>query len=299
MDVHEIGSGHSPSRCSTAYPESYFVAFPNEARSTAAEADRRDLAELRKLHAHRIDIVTSNFHTRRAGNIYRAQAPDLEIHVVAAPDLYFSAATDGGRIEKAARLFCWNGRRPSPPGSECSDLKTMRNHLKTAGPYLWRYRRGMALGMGALLMKDLLAAALPLVIRSGVDSLTRGFRIALVFEFAGALGSPLARQRHFPILDARDPDRHLARHRVRSAQRSVLPPRRRFPPDFYARYRTGDIMARATNDLNAVRMMLGPGIMYWTETMFTAVLSIAVMLSVDWRLTLISPDSRAAGQRWR
>jgi ATP-binding cassette subfamily B protein len=34
-------------------------------------------------------------------------------------------------------------------------------------------------------------------------------------------------------------------------------------------------------------MMLGPGIMYWTETMFTAVLSIAVMLSVDWRLTLI------------
>ena len=31
-------------------------------------------------------------------------------------------------------------------------------------------------------------------------------------------------------------------------------------------------MARATNDLNAVRMMLGPGIMYWTETMFTAVL---------------------------
>ena len=40
--------------------------------------------------------------------------------------------------------------------------------------------------------------------------------------------------------------------------------------DFYAKYRTGDIMARATNDLNAVRMMLGPGIMYWTDTMFTA-----------------------------
>src|SRR5260370_10688211 len=58
--------------------------------------------------------------------------------------------------------------------------------------------------------------------------------------------------------------------------------------DFYGRFRTGDIMARATNDLNAVRMMLGPGIMYWTETMFTAILTIAVMLSVDWKLTLIS-----------
>jgi ATP-binding cassette subfamily B multidrug efflux pump len=57
--------------------------------------------------------------------------------------------------------------------------------------------------------------------------------------------------------------------------------------DFYAKYRTGDIMARSTNDLNAVRMMLGPGIMYWTETMFTAVLSIGVMLSVNWQLTMI------------
>src|SRR5260370_11395110 len=47
-------------------------------------------------------------------------------------------------------------------------------------------------------------------------------------------------------------------------------------------------MARATNDINAVRMMLGPGIMYWTETMFTGVLAIAVMVAVDWRLTLIS-----------
>ena len=56
--------------------------------------------------------------------------------------------------------------------------------------------------------------------------------------------------------------------------------------DFYAKYRTGDIMARATNDLNAVRMMLGPGIMYFTETFFTAVFLIGVMWRVDWRLTL-------------
>ncbi len=59
-------------------------------------------------------------------------------------------------------------------------------------------------------------------------------------------------------------------------------------PDFYGRQRTGDIMARATNDLNAVRMMLGPGVMYWTETSLTFVLAIAVMLSNDWRLTLLA-----------
>ncbi len=58
--------------------------------------------------------------------------------------------------------------------------------------------------------------------------------------------------------------------------------------DFYARHRTGDIMARATNDLNAVRMMLGPGVMYWTETSLTFALAIAVMCSTDWRLTLLA-----------
>ena len=71
------------------FPDSYFLPFPNDARSTAAEADAV-IAELRKLHARRIEIVTSNFHTRRAGNIYRSRAGDLEFRVSAAPDPYFS-----------------------------------------------------------------------------------------------------------------------------------------------------------------------------------------------------------------
>jgi len=162
----------------------------------------------------------------------------------------------------------------------------MRTILKTAGPYLWKYRRGLALGMGALILKDLLGAVLPIVIRSGVDSLTRGFRIAIVFEFAALLvGLSLVKgifqywMRVILIGISRDVEfdlrNDLFSHLVTLSS------------DFYAKYRTGDIMARATNDLNAVRMMLGPGIMYWTETMFTAILSIGVMLTVDWKLTLV------------
>lgn len=163
----------------------------------------------------------------------------------------------------------------------------MRSIIKSAGPYLWRYRRGLTLGMSALLIKDLLAAALPLVIRGGVDSLTRGFRLALVFEFAGLLvalslikGIFQYWMRVILIGISRDVEYDL--------RNDLFSHLVTLSSDFYARYRTGDIMARATNDLNAVRMMLGPGIMYWTETMFTAVLAIGVMLSVDWRLTLIS-----------
>ncbi|MGA2879009.1 MAG: ABC transporter ATP-binding protein [Bryobacteraceae bacterium] len=157
--------------------------------------------------------------------------------------------------------------------------------LKSAWPYLWKYRRGMVLGMGALLVNDLMKAALPLAIRSGIDSLMKGFRLSLVFEFAALVvllsvvkGIFQYWMRVILIGLSRDIEfdlrNDLFSHIVTLSQ------------DFYAKYRTGDIMARATNDLNAVRMMLGPGIMYFTETFFTAVFLIGVMGRVDWRLTL-------------
>jgi ATP-binding cassette, subfamily B, multidrug efflux pump len=159
----------------------------------------------------------------------------------------------------------------------------MGDLIKSAGPYLWRYRRGLALGMGSLLIRDLLHAALPLVIRSGVDSLTRGFRIGLVFEFAALLvalsvvkGIFQYWMRVILIGISRDVEYDL--------RNDLFSHLMRLSSDFYAKYRTGDIMARATNDLNAVRMMLGPGIMYLTETLFTAILVVAVMVSVNWQL---------------
>ncbi len=157
--------------------------------------------------------------------------------------------------------------------------------LKSVWPYLWKYRRNMALGMGSLLVTNITKAALPLAIRSGIDSLMKGFRLSLVFEFAALVvllsivkGIFQYWMRVILIGLSRDIEYDLRNdlfsHIVTLSQ------------DFYAKYRTGDIMARATNDLNAVRMMLGPGIMYTTETFFTALFLIAVMGFFDWRLTL-------------
>ena len=162
----------------------------------------------------------------------------------------------------------------------------MRKIINTAGPYLWRHRGGLALGMGSLLARDILHASLPLVIRGGIDSLTKGFRISLLFEFAALLILVSAVKGIFQywmrvilISISRDIE-----YELRNDLFSHLV---RLSSDFYAKYRTGDIMARATNDLNAVRMMLGPGIMYWTETMFLSLFTVAVMLSTDWKLTLV------------
>ncbi|HKV23725.1 MAG TPA: ABC transporter ATP-binding protein [Candidatus Acidoferrum sp.] len=57
-------------------------------------------------------------------------------------------------------------------------------------------------------------------------------------------------------------------------------------PEFYVRNRTGELMSRATNDLNAVRMVLGPGIMYSGQTIIGMALAVAVMSQLSGRLTL-------------
>ena len=57
-------------------------------------------------------------------------------------------------------------------------------------------------------------------------------------------------------------------------------------PEFYVRNRTGELMSRATNDLNSVRMVLGPGIMYSGNTIVTMVVSISVMVILSRSLTL-------------
>ncbi len=57
-------------------------------------------------------------------------------------------------------------------------------------------------------------------------------------------------------------------------------------PEFYVRNRTGELMSRATNDLNNVRMVIGPGIMYTGQTLVTMILAVTVMTRLSGSLTL-------------
>ena len=163
----------------------------------------------------------------------------------------------------------------------------MWESLATIRPYLWRYRWGMAAGMFCLVIKDVAAAAQPLIIGNAIDALDRSFEGSVFARYAAYLvGFSLAQgifqfgMRVIIIGISRDIEYDLRNEMF--AHLVAL------SPDYYQRTRTGDIMARATNDLNAVRMMLGPGVMYWTETTLTFALAIAVMVSRDWRLALLS-----------
>src|SRR6266850_2240356 len=59
------------------------------------------------------------------------------------------------------------------------------------------------------------------------------------------------------------------------------------PQSFFHQHRTGDLMARATNDLAAVRQLAGPMIMYTLQTIFVVILILPLMFMLNWRLTLL------------
>jgi ATP-binding cassette subfamily B protein len=161
----------------------------------------------------------------------------------------------------------------------------MWKELATVRKYLWRYRWGMALGFLCLILKDLAQAGQPLMIRQAVDALSVGSRIFL--RFAGYL-IVLALLKGFFQYWMRVIIIGISRDVEYDLRNELFAHLISLSPDYYGRTRTGDIMARATNDLNAVRMMLGPGVMYCFETGLTFVLAVAIMLKFDWRLALIA-----------
>ena len=163
----------------------------------------------------------------------------------------------------------------------------MRESIHVLLPYLKRHKAKLALGMGALVIKDLLAVLSPLVMKKGVDALTTHFEMRDVFLFAALLIVLSAIKGLFQywmrvvlIGVSRDLEfdlrNDLFAHLVDLSS------------SFYHRFRTGDIMTRATSDLNAVRMMAGPGVMYWCETTLLFILAVAVMAATDWKLTLLA-----------
>lgn len=138
-----------------------------------------------------------------------------------------------------------------------------------------------------VVLANFVALAQPQVLRYAVDDLYRGVtaeklgRYAVIL-FAIALVAGLFRylMRHWVI--------GLSRHMEYDLRNDLFAHLQRQSLSYFQHTRTGDLMARATNDLAAVRMMLGPAIMYLVNTLVVTIVSIAFMLHISPRLTLIS-----------
>src|SRR5580765_6530084 len=153
-------------------------------------------------------------------------------------------------------------------------------------PYFARHRRTLAIGAGCILATTAIQLSSPWVLRYAVDDLylgvTRGklaYYAVVLFLISAAGGIFRFSMRRVIIGVSREMEYDL--------RNDFFGHLERMPPEYFRQRRTGDLMSRATNDLNAVRMMAGPSVMYATQTLLVFVVAIILMLSIDARLTLI------------
>jgi ATP-binding cassette, subfamily B, multidrug efflux pump len=159
--------------------------------------------------------------------------------------------------------------------------------LRPLFPYLHRYRRDFIWGGLAAVLSNLVWIFFPQVIRIAIDDLNQGVTRRKIFLYAGLLVAISATKGVFLFLTrwiiigiSREIEFDLRNDLFRHLERQ--------PAAYFQQHRTGDIMARMTNDLNAVRMLLGPAIMYSANTVLFSIGALYFLLRISPWLTLVA-----------
>ena len=158
-------------------------------------------------------------------------------------------------------------------------------NLRPLLPYLKRYRRGYLAGAVCVLCTNGAWVLFPLVVGQAVDDLRTGVTRQKLLHFV-LLSLLVAAVRNIFLFLTRWIVIGVSRDIEFDLRNDIFEHLERLSYSYYQRMRTGDIMARATNDLNAVRMLLGPAIMYSANTLVFSVAAVAFMLSISPKLTL-------------
>jgi ATP-binding cassette, subfamily B, multidrug efflux pump len=156
--------------------------------------------------------------------------------------------------------------------------------LRPLLPYLKRYRWSYAAGTVCVFLTNGIWILFPLVIGRAADDLREGVTRHKLLFYAGLLLAIAAFKGIFQFL-TRWIVIGISREIEFDLRNDLFKHLERLSFSYYQRNRTGDIMARATNDLNAVRMLLGPAIMYSANTMVYTAGALAFMISISPRLT--------------
>ncbi len=168
-------------------------------------------------------------------------------------------------------------------------LKSLRPLL----PYLKRYRWGYVLGTVCVLLHNGIWVLFPLVIGKASDDLKSSADLTAsatrhkLLVYAGLLLAIAVTKGIFQFL-TRWVVIGVSRDIEFDLRNDLFARLEGLSYSYYQRNRTGDIMARATNDLNAVRMLLGPAIMYSANTIVYTAGALAFMISINPKLTLLT-----------
>jgi ATP-binding cassette subfamily B protein len=163
----------------------------------------------------------------------------------------------------------------------------MFDKLKPLVPYLRRYRKRLVWGGISTILYNVIKVLIPLVIGNAIDDMRRGLnqekivRDALVLLLIAALSAIFLYITRQVIIGA-------SREIEFDLRNDIFSNLERQSASYYHTHRTGDIMARTTNDLNAVRMLLGPAIMYSANTIVFTAAALPFMYHISPKLTFFA-----------
>jgi ATP-binding cassette subfamily B protein len=163
----------------------------------------------------------------------------------------------------------------------------MLPHLRRLLPELQGHRLRLMIGLLCLVATTAFSVANPWVLRHAIDDLTQTLTRGKLWLYAGLILALVSvegffryQMRMILIGISREIEYEL---RNRVLYRLTL-----LPPAYYQRNRIGELMSRASNDMAAVRQVLGPGIMYTANTVASFVGAVSLMLAISPRLTLLA-----------
>ncbi len=160
-------------------------------------------------------------------------------------------------------------------------------YLQALGPYLRRHQSTLIQGTVWVLLKSASILAVPWILKQGIDQLEAGAESGVLLRYALAIVAAAAISGVF-LYFMRWSLIGLSRKVEYEIRKDFFEHLVRLSMPFFDRNRTGDLMARATNDLNAVRDVLGPAIMYGLNTSVTVIASAILMFRLDPTLALAS-----------
>ncbi|HUQ20943.1 MAG TPA: ABC transporter ATP-binding protein [Gemmatimonadaceae bacterium] len=159
--------------------------------------------------------------------------------------------------------------------------------LKRLLPYFRPYVRQLAAGLALVIISTAISSVIPWLLSRGIDSMRRGASLKVIWAVGAAIvGSALfTGVMRYGMRTLMNGISRRIEYDVRSVLFRHL---ELLDAKFFSQMRTGDIMARLTNDLSAVRMTAGPAIMYLVNTIASGVFALLFMLRIDVWLTVLA-----------
>ena len=154
-------------------------------------------------------------------------------------------------------------------------------------PYLFRYKKTLLIGFFAIILSNVFGLFVPSVIGDTIDGLQNSIDKRAIFSNIAVIIVTMILSGYFSYL-TRQTIIVVSRKIEFDLRNDFFSHTQKLSLEYFQHKPTGELMSIATNDLNAIRNVIGPGIMYTSDTIVIFILVLSMMISLNWKLTILS-----------